>query len=269
MVVLQTIEEFQKYRKNIDASIGFVPTMGALHEGHMSLVECSKAQNDVTVVSIYVNPTQFLAGEDLERYPRTIEQDLQKCQEYGVDAVFLPSNLYTSDEVGIKAPNIRGYILEGHFRPGHFDGVLQVVMKLLNITQPTRAYFGKKDAQQYLLICQMVENFFMSVEVIGCPTVRHSDGLAKSSRNIYLDANQRQRALSIYKSLHFIEQNITNMQLQMLITKAKEHLQIDSLQYLQITNYALQPIQKYEKNNTLVTIAGFVGPTRLIDNLWI
>jgi len=133
LVVLDSVEKLKDYRNNIDKSIGFVPTMGALHEGHMSLVQTSQKQNSITVVSIYVNPTQFLPGEDLDRYPKTVEADIQKCKEYGVDALFLPDTLYQKDEVLIKAPNMMGFILEGHCRPGHFDGVLQVVMKLFNL----------------------------------------------------------------------------------------------------------------------------------------
>jgi len=159
LVVLDSVEKLKDYRNNIDKSIGFVPTMGALHEGHMSLVQTSQKQNSITVVSIYVNPTQFLPGEDLDRYPKTVEADIQKCKEYGVDALFLPDTLYQKDEVLIKAPNMMGFILEGHCRPGHFDGVLQVVMKLFNLVRPTRAYFGKKDAQQFILINRWCKTF--------------------------------------------------------------------------------------------------------------
>lgn len=269
MVVCKTVSQLQEYRKSLGSDVGFIPTMGALHQGHMSLVKAAKKQNSTTIVSIYVNPTQFLAGEDLDRYPKSVEKDLQKCKDHGVDAVFLPSNLYGCDEVSIKAPTVRGYILEGHFRPKHFDGVLQVVLKLLNLTKPSHAYFGKKDAQQYLLIKQMVNDLFLDCKIVGCDTVRDSDGLAKSSRNSYLSQDARKRALTLSQALFFIQDRIASQDLLSLIEDAKKILDVDSLQYLCITDRKLQPIKNYEKDNTLITIAAYVCGTRLIDNLWI
>ncbi len=270
MEVITTAAKMQNFRANLRGTVGFVPTMGALHEGHMSLIETSLKECDHTIVSIYVNPTQFLPGEDLERYPRQLEKDMQTCKEAGVDAVFAPNNLYESDEVGIKAPTIKGYVLEGHFRPGHFEGVLQVVLKLLGITQAHRAYFGRKDAQQYLLLRQMAKDFFLPVRIIGLPTLRDSDGLAKSSRNVYLSASERKRALSIYRALHkaadLLEQGYDPKEAQ---KEAKTLLDLDKIHYFTICDRDLNPLPRYEKDNTLILAAGFIGGTRLIDNLWL
>jgi len=203
MKILKTPKEAINYRNSLKGSIGFVPTMGALHEGHLSLIKKAKSENDFVIVSIFVNPTQFLEGEDLDKYPRKLQADLEICKRAGVDAVFTPTpeNMYSEDEILIKAPKVKGYILEGFFRPGHFDGVLQIVNKLFNIIKPTRAYFGKKDAQQLYLIKQMVKNFFFDIEIVPVDTVREKDGLAFSSRNVYLSNKERKRALSISKAL--------------------------------------------------------------------
>lgn len=269
MQVIKTIKDLKTFRAGLKQNIGFVPTMGALHEGHVSLIRRCLEENAHTIVSIYVNPTQFLEGEDLERYPRTIESDIKTLTALGVDALFLPTNLYAKDEVSVKAPQTKGYVLEGLYRPGHFDGVLTVVLKLLNATAPTHAYFGKKDAQQYILIKQMVQNLFLNTDIVGLPTLRDSDGLAKSSRNIYLNNTQRKRALSIYNCLNFIEKNIYKLALKDLKKQALKLLELDHVQYLEFTDQNLQKIQSYKKGDTLVSIAGYLGSTRLIDNLWI
>jgi len=257
------------YKNALTGTVGFVPTMGALHEGHLSLIEASLAQNSHTVVSIYVNPTQFLAGEDLDKYPRTTEKDLALCKQLGVSAVFVPQTLYEKDEIALCAPKIKGYVLEGHFRPGHFDGVLTVVLKLLNLVRPTNAYFGQKDAQQLILIKQLAQNLFLDTNIVGLPTLRDSDGLAKSSRNIYLSNKERQSALSIYASLNHIKTNVDSKSLHALKDEAIRILQVDKLQYLAFTDYDLNARTTYEKNDTLVLIAAYVGSTRLIDNMWL
>ena len=169
MQVLKTIEELQEIRKSINGSVGFVPTMGALHNGHISLIKKAREENDIVIVSIFVNPTQFLPTEDLDAYPRKDEADKRICQMWKADYVFMPeiSTMYSKEEVLVKAPN-KSYILEGKTRPGHFDGVLRVVLKLFNLVQPTNAYFGKKDAQQLSLITQMVKDFFMPINIIPC-----------------------------------------------------------------------------------------------------
>ncbi|HHH72778.1 MAG TPA: pantoate--beta-alanine ligase, partial [Sulfuricurvum sp.] len=189
--------------KTVQGSIGFVPTMGALHIGHKALIEAAQKANDVVVVSIFVNPAQFLEGEDLDAYPRREEADEKICALAGVDYLFYPdvAEMYGEDEVRLVAPDVRGYILEGTSRPGHFNGVLTVVNKLFNIVRPAHAYFGKKDVQQLMLIETMVANLFMNVQIIPCETVRDDDGLALSSRNVYLSQQERSEALKIPRAL--------------------------------------------------------------------
>jgi pantoate--beta-alanine ligase len=275
MVVVKSFEEFKSAREKLKGSVGFVPTMGALHDGHISLIKRAKEQNDSVIVSIFVNPTQFLEGEDLDKYPRKVEADTKICQMAGVDILFMPTidSIYNKDELKISAPAVRGFILEGAFRPGHFDGVLQVVMKLLNITKPTRAYFGKKDAQQLVLIEQMVRDYFLGVEIVPCEIVRDSDGLALSSRNVYLSKEERTRALSISKSLKSASRLIISGQrdVKEIIKSMREILEpnLDKLEYVAVVDREFRLIDKIEENNTIILVAGRVGDTRLIDNLWV
>ncbi|MEO1924232.1 MAG: pantoate--beta-alanine ligase [Nautiliaceae bacterium] len=272
MKILHSPKEAKEYRKNLKGSVGFVPTMGALHEGHLSLIKKAKEENDYVIVSIFVNPTQFLPGEDFNKYPRRLEADFEICKRAGVDAVFTPTpeNMYTDDEILIKAPKIKGYILEGFFRPGHFDGVLQVVNKLFNIISPTRAYFGKKDAQQLYLIKQMVNNFFFNVKIKECDTVREKDGLALSSRNIYLSPEERQRALSISKALKKAAKlSHKTTDIEEIKKEMINILDVDKLQYIAFVDKDFNYIDKIEPGNTIVLIAAYVGSTRLIDNIYL
>jgi len=272
MKVLTSPKEAIEYRKTIKKSVGFVPTMGALHQGHLSLIQRAKKENDIVIVSIFVNPTQFLPGEDFNKYPRKLEADFEICKRAGVDAVFTPTpeNMYSEDEILIKAPKVKGYILEGFYRPGHFDGVLQVVNKLFNIVKPTRAYFGKKDAQQLYLIKQMVKNFFFDIEIVECETIREKDGLALSSRNVYLTQEERKRALSISKALKraaklaSVTDDIETIKEEML-----KILDVDNLQYIAFVDRDFNYIDKIQPNNTIILIAAYVGNTRLIDNIFI
>ena len=272
MEILNTPKEAIEYRKTLKGSVGFVPTMGALHKGHLELIKKAREENDFVIVSIFVNPTQFLPGEDLDKYPRKLESDIEICKRAGVDGVFTPSseNMYSEDEILIKAPKIKGYILEGFFRPGHFDGVLQVVNKLFNITKPTRAYFGKKDAQQLYLIKQMVKNFFFDIEIVAVDTVRESDGLALSRRNVYLSSEEKKRAISISKALKraaklsTTTQNIKEIKEEML-----KILDVDELQYIAFVDRDFNKIDKIIPGNTVILIAAIIGTTRLIDNIWI
>lgn len=185
------------------SSIGFVPTMGALHAGHLSLVKSSQRDNDFTVVSIFVNPTQFNQAADLEHYPRTTAADLALLQATNTDAVFMPdaASLYPDAYAFRVSESAFSQRLCGAHRPGHFDGVLTVVMKLFNIIRPTRAYFGEKDYQQLQLVRSMVDAFFLPVTVVACPTVREADGLAMSSRNTRLNAQQRAQASGLFRAL--------------------------------------------------------------------
>ncbi|WP_456489047.1 pantoate--beta-alanine ligase [Caminibacter pacificus] len=272
MEILKSPKEAVNFRNNLNGSVGFVPTMGALHEGHLSLIKKAREENDNVIVSIFVNPTQFLPGEDFNKYPRRLEADFEICKRAGVDAVFTPSphNMYSDDEILIKAPKVKGYILEGFFRPGHFDGVLQVVNKLFNIIRPTRAYFGKKDAQQLYLIKQMVKNFFFNIEIVEGETVREKDGLALSSRNIYLSDEERKRALSISKALKRAAKLSTKTDdIETIKKEMLDILEVDELQYIAFVDRDFNYIQKIQPGNTIVLIAAYVGTTRLIDNIYI
>jgi len=275
MQVAKDYKSFKNIRKNFNAKVGFVPTMGALHDGHISLIKKAVKENDFVVVSIFVNPTQFLEGEDLDKYPRKEEADLQICKRAGVDLVFMPTidSMYNKDELSIIAPKIRGFVLEGAKRPGHFDGVLQVVLKLLNIVKPTNAYFGKKDAQQLALISQMVKDYFLDVNIVACEIVRDSDGLALSSRNAYLSQEERVRALSLSRALKLGANMAANGEID--CNKIKRKMQellleyVDKLDYVEIVDREFNRIEKIEFKNTIILVAAYVGSTRLIDNIWI
>ena len=201
MKIIKTIEEMRALK--ITSNLGFVPTMGALHAAHLSLVSQSIKDNELTVVSIFVNPTQFNDPKDLAVYPKPMQNDIKLCENAGVDYLFMPDTktMYFDDEVLLETPKGLGNILEGACRPGHFNGVLRVVLKLLNIVRPNKLYLGQKDAQQLAVITKMVNDFFIDVEVVPCELIRHQDGLAMSSRNALLSADERQRALSLSKAL--------------------------------------------------------------------
>ena len=278
MIIVHTIDALFEVTKMLNGSIGFVPTMGALHEGHLTLIRQARTQNNTVIVSIFVNPTQFLEGEDLDAYPRKEEADSKICELAGVDILFMPTvaMMYELDELSISAPAVRGFILEGTKRAGHFDGMLQVVMKLLNLiayNKPSsfRAYFGKKDAQQLALIEQMVRNYFINVEIVPCDIVRDSDGLALSSRNIYLSKEERKKALSLSRSLKSAttmllkkEFNVERIKKEMLF--ALSEIEVE---YVALVNRQFKSIEHVELGNTIILVAGSVGTTRLIDNLWV
>jgi len=274
MVIAKTIAELQAARASLEGSVGFVPTMGALHEGHLSLIRRAREENASLIVSVFVNPTQFLEGEDLDAYPRRDEADIKICELAKVDILFMPTidQMYEHDELCIGAPSVRGYVLEGAKRPGHFDGMLQVVMKLLNVTRADKAYFGKKDAQQLALIMQLARNYFMEVEIIPCEIVRDSKGLALSSRNIYLEADEKERALCLSKSLkkatEMVMRGEKNTQ---IITEAMTVVlrEADKMEYAAIVNRAFEPLEEVEIGNTIILVAAWVGKPRLIDNVWI
>jgi len=273
MKIISNPLALKQHLQGNNKTVGFVPTMGALHEGHIALIKRAREENDRVVVSIFVNPTQFLAGEDLEQYPKKDEADKKICELAGVDILFFPNaqEIYSQDEVKICAPNVRGYVLEGATRPGHFSGVLTVVMKLLNIVSPTKAYFGKKDAQQLNLISLMVKQFFMSVEIVPVDIVRDSDGLALSSRNIYLSKEQRQEALKIPKSLYaaskLIGKNIVNT------AKIKEEMYAIlaplQIEYVEVLSRDFEVIDAVQIGNTVILVEVIVGQTRLLDNIWL
>lgn len=272
MIIARSAQELKDALETKTGSVGFVPTMGALHIGHRTLIDAARKSNDTVVVSIFVNPTQFLPGEDLSKYPRREEADFKICSLSGVDILFYPdvNAMYGDDEVRITAPDVRGFILEGASRPGHFDGVLTVVMKLFNIVRPTRAYFGKKDAQQLAMITQMVNNFFMDVEIVPMETVRESDGLALSSRNVYLSPSERPEALKLSAAL----KSATKMVMQGNLSSSDIKTNMESIltpldvEYVAIVNRAFESIEKVVLGNTIILVAARVGTTRLIDNVW-
>jgi pantoate--beta-alanine ligase len=273
MHIIRTPFELKKLLSKESGIIGFVPTMGALHLGHISLMQEARKKCDIVVASIFVNPTQFLEGEDLDTYPKRFEADEKICEMSGVDYLFYPdvSDMYGDDEVRISAADIRAYILEGYDRPGHFDGVLTVVMKLLNIVSPHYAFFGKKDAQQLSLITQMIKDFFMSIEIVAVDTVRESDGLALSSRNVYLNQDERQEALKLSKALKKASKMLMQNELDVeVITKEMlEILKPLHVSYISFVNREFKSITTIEPKNTIVLISATVGTTHLIDNIWI
>ena len=274
MIIVKTIETLQEAKKSLKGSIGFVPTMGALHQGHLSLIQEARKQNEHLIVSIFVNPTQFLEGEDLDAYPRKEDADIKICQFAKVDILFMPTieEMYEKDELCIGAPFIRGYVLEGEKRAGHFDGMLQIVMKLLNISGATNAYFGKKDAQQLSLISQMVKNYFMDVNIVPCEIVRDEKGLALSSRNIYLDEKQKEIALELSLSLKKATQLILANESEVDVIK-KEMIKalnrVDKIEYVAIVSRDFRALEEVELGNSIVLVACWVGKTRLIDNIWV
>jgi len=273
MTIISNPYELKKHLSTLEGTLGFVPTMGALHSGHLSLIQEARRNNERVVVSIFVNPTQFLKGEDLSKYPRNYEADKRICEVAGVDILFLPqaTDIYTDDEVKIQAPHVRGYVLEGASRPGHFSGVLTVVMKLLNIVNPRDAYFGKKDAQQLNLITLMAKQFFMDVNIVAVDTLRERDGLALSSRNVYLSQAQREEALKISSSLRVATSMVNRgiLDVKEITDAMREHLYPLDIDYVTIVDREFEPVKELELGNAIVLVEAVVGTTRLLDNIWI
>ncbi len=272
---IKDMKEIVKRLKKEGKTVGFVPTMGYLHEGHISLIRCSKKDNDITVVSIFVNPIQFGKNEDLDRYPRDLDRDTEICKKEGVDYIFYPSADEMYPEGFSTFVEVEGITerLCGAFRPGHFKGVTTVVTKLFNIVQPDRAYFGEKDYQQLKVIQKMVKDLNMDVEVIGCPLVREKDGLALSSRNKYLTSEERKSALYISKALFRAKQMFENGEKDPVkvideirkIISSQPH--VKEIQYVEIVDpEKLTPKKSLEKGD-VIAVAVFVGNTRLIDNI--
>lgn len=264
-------------RKRQGASIGFVPTMGALHEGHASLIEKSWNENDVTVCSIFVNPTQFNNPDDFLHYPKTIEQDTQLLQEAGCDYLFLPS---TETMYPTGTPRTHFHfgaletVMEGAFRAGHFNGVGLIVSKLLHLVQPDKAYFGLKDLQQYLVVKQLVADLGFPVQIIGCPIIRDQDGLAMSSRNKRLTAPQRTLAPLLYQALQKAESLLAATDFTQIQKEVADLLATEpsfKLEYFEIADgQTLEPLQQYSPEKSIaLCIAAFLGDVRLIDNILI
>ena len=265
------LKELRRNESNL--SVGFVPTMGYLHKGHMELVKLSKLQNEVTVVSIYVNPLQFGVGEDYERYPRDLKRDLAMCEEAGVDVVFAPEDQEMYPELPKVKIDIPGLTdrLEGAYRPGHFNGVAIVVLKLLHIVQPDRAYFGEKDYQQLKVVERLVKDLSLPVEIVPVPTVREEDGLACSSRNVYLSPEERQSASAIYKSFLLAQKLFQSGNTNANVLKEAirdfllKHPHVRKIDYVEVTDKELNPVEKVREGDRIL-VALYVGNTRLIDN---
>lgn len=276
MLKLNKINEVKKYVaewKKEGLTIGLVPTMGCLHEGHKSLIDRAVKENDRVIVSVFVNPTQFGPNEDFDKYPRSIENDVDLCTKAGASIVFNPDpkEMYFDDACTyVNVENLTDGLC-GAKREGHFRGVCTVVSKLFNISQATRAYFGEKDAQQLAVIKRMVRDLNFNVEIVGCPIVRESDGLAKSSRNKYLSNEERLEALVLSRGLRkgkeLLEGGIRKT------SKIKETIEneinkspLSKIDYIEVVDsVTLEPIENIERD-VLVAIAVFIGKTRLIDN---
>lgn len=285
-MAIEVIDSIAGLRKRIkhskqmpDQKVGFVPTMGYLHEGHASLIKEARKHNHIVVLSIFVNPLQFGPNEDLDKYPRDLQRDLRLAEEAGVDIVFCPSveEMYPSPILTTVSVRNVTERLCGASRPGHFDGVATVVTKLLNIVQPDRVYFGMKDAQQVAVITQMVHDLNMAVEVVPCPTIREEDGLAKSSRNVYLSAEERQQAIIIHLALTEAEQGlrdgtITADHLKEQVSWRIMQAPLARIDYVEVLEYpSLLPLvarRTEQQSPTMIIIAAAVrfGSTRLIDN---
>ncbi|VWX37038.1 pantoate--beta-alanine ligase [Exiguobacterium oxidotolerans] len=270
MKVIQDIDELRQELAAYD-SIGFVPTMGFLHEGHGSLLERARRENEIVVLSIFVNPTQFGPNEDLERYPRDEQRDQQLARAAGVDYVFYPTNetMYPLDMARVMV-RTGDDVLCGASRPGHFDGVLTVVSKLLNIVRPTRAYFGLKDAQQLALIEGYVADYFVPVEIKRCPIIREADGLAKSSRNVYLSEQERSQAPRLQQALQQANALLeAGTAVEEVVERTKDalHLEGTALDYVEAVDYpTLGPVTA-ETKTILLAVAVQFESARLIDNL--
>ncbi|WP_448592209.1 pantoate--beta-alanine ligase [Thermoflexus hugenholtzii] len=274
MRVVHTIAEARAVRRALPGTWGFVPTMGYLHEGHLSLVRRARAENDRVAVSIFVNPTQFGPHEDYARYPRDLERDLRLLEPLGVDLVFVPSveEMYP--------PGFQTWViveevsrpLEGASRPGHFRGVATVVAKLFNILQPDRAYFGQKDAQQTVVIRRMVQDLNIPVEIVICPTVREPDGLAMSSRNTYLSPEERRAATVLFRALQAAKARYEagERDAERLREAMREVIRAEPLARIDYVSVAhpetLQELEQVE-GPALLSLAVYIGTTRLIDNI--
>lgn len=287
MQVIETIRDFREQLKRAkrkiaetkgEATVGFMPTLGYMHEGHLSLIERARRECDIVVVSVFVNPLQFGRGEDFDRYPRDKERDSRLAEQAGADFLFAPdvSEMYPEPPKTTVAVKQITDVMCGASRPGHFEGVATVVTKLFNIVQPDRAYFGLKDAQQVAVIEQMVRDLNMPVTIVRCPTLREPDGLAMSSRNVYLNPEERKQALVLSQALAQVhrwaaEPGMTVEELRRRIRSHIETAPLAEIDYVDIRTYpALEPVTEMEQFDgtrpILVALAVRFGKTRLIDN---
>jgi pantoate--beta-alanine ligase len=274
MQVTKTVEETRKQVKQWKKegkTIGLVPTMGFLHEGHASLIRKCREQNDIVVVSDFVNPTQFGPNEDLEAYPRDFERDSKLCESLGADLIFAPSpeDMYHDPHAFVSIDTL-SETLCGKTRPIHFKGVCTVVTKLFHIVAPDRAYFGEKDAQQLAIIRKMVKDLNFDIEIVGCPIVREEDGLAKSSRNTYLNAEERKAALCLSRAVKAGKEVIyTGADAKEVLNPMKAIIEAESLAridyVMMVDALTMQQVEKVDRD-VLVAMAVYIGKTRLIDN---
>ncbi|MDO3626557.1 pantoate--beta-alanine ligase [Mucilaginibacter sp. BT774] len=275
MKIFTTKESLTKYLedlRNNGKSIGFVPTMGALHQGHLSLLAQSQQQTDLSVCSIFVNPTQFNDPRDLEKYPRPIESDIKKLEQAGCDVLFNPevSEMYAGNEQWHLDLGELEHLLEGKFRPGHYQGVTQVVFKLFNIVKPDMAFFGQKDYQQFMVIQKMVDLLHLPVKLVMCPILRETDGLAMSSRNIHLSPDDRQHALILSKTLNWLKQNFNADEIASLSKHCEDMIKAEAdiqLEYFEIANGETLHNADQKSKQIVALVAAKVGKTRLIDNM--
>jgi pantoate--beta-alanine ligase len=274
--VINTIAALKMLLKPIKLAqqkIALVPTMGALHKGHVSLIKIAQQYADIVVCSIFVNPTQFTDPKDLEKYPRPLEHDIEMLQEAGCDFVFMPSvkEMYPIPESWHIDLGEAEFVLEGAFRKGHYQGVTQIVKKLFDAVEPELAFFGQKDFQQVLMVKHMVSRLGLPVEIISCPIVREDDGLAMSSRNIHLSAADRQNALVLSKALQFVHDNFADYSIDELVEQAKTIINDTpgvNLDYFTIANgTTLLPENDKSLKHLVALVAAKVGETRLIDNM--
>ncbi len=261
--------------KKRSKTIGFVPTMGALHDGHLSLIKASLQENDITACSIFINPTQFNDTNDFDKYPITLESDIRKLTEAGTSLLFLPSVTEIYPETKANDHYKLGYletILEGKYRPGHFQGVCQVLHRLFTIIQPNKAYFGQKDYQQCIVIKKLVELEQAPIQIIVHPTVRESNGVAMSSRNLRLSDNDKQRAATLYQALLFIKENIVKTNIEDCKKKALQMITdagFETIDYVDICSaQTLEPLQHINAAKSAVAlVAAYINGVRLIDNM--
>ncbi|MBE9598788.1 pantoate--beta-alanine ligase [Pedobacter sp. MC2016-24] len=276
MKVINTIAALKSLLEPIKLAqqkIALVPTMGALHKGHVSLIDMAKQQADVVVCSIFVNPTQFTDPKDLEKYPRPLEHDMKMLLEAGCDVVFMPSvtEMYPRPETWHIDLGPAEFLLEGEFRRGHYQGVTQIVKKLFDAVNPDVAFFGQKDFQQVLMIKNMVAFFQLPVQIVSCPIIREDDGLAMSSRNIHLSPDDRKNALVLSRALDYVKANFDSIPVAELLAYAQDmidHTPGVALDYFTVANgETLEPEYDKSHQNIVALVAAKVGETRLIDNM--
>lgn len=272
---IKPLKAFLREKNKRDLQVGFVPTMGALHAGHLSLIEQAKKQGCFTVCSIFVNPTQFNNPEDLKKYPRTLEADVALLEKSGCDVLFFPTvaEMYETKSVTSFDFGLLDKTMEGEFRPGHFSGVALIVSKLFHIVNPAHAFFGQKDWQQFTIVKQLVKDLNFDLKLHAVPTLREADGLAMSSRNQRLSPEQRKKATIFYSTLLEAQQQLqAGSSINEIQRKAKERIEQDvacKLEYLCLAHREnLRPLQNVQEDGSAVLcIAGFVGDVRLIDNI--